>query len=423
VTEQATGIYNNDSGYMAEGALLSALIHDPAAIMEVELCHTDFVSSQHGAIFKAIRTLSGMSEVVDVVTVIEHLNRETGRNWLPVVTEVVMGAGSPANAKNYAGIIRGCSSNRKAAKIGNFLMENSQREEAVGEAIKMLMEIGRNRAPTEYDLKQLVTMTVNELDRLIKNPGVLTGVSTGLVDLDDLLGGYHDGDLIIIGARPAVGKTAVMLNQMLGAQQMVGCISGEQGIIQIGQRLMAMAGRVSAMSMRNGRLQEGDWPKLQAGAGILKSHPGMVFSDQSSPTIDHIKACARRWKYERNIKALYLDYLQKIKRDPKKPKHEAVGDNAGELKDLARELQIPVIALAQLSRQAEGRRATMADLSDSSEIEKEADIIKLLYREQDTGMIEFNVDKNRHGATGVVISAWDGRYLKVGDLSKYGEHH
>lgn len=412
---------NNQENWSAElsteVALLQCLLMDPALQVEIEIAADDFVSKQHGAIFRAIKTLTAEQTAVDMITVAEHLSRDTGRNWMPTIAEICASFGSRANVKAYAAVIKQAANNRKAAQIGNFLMENSAKEGVISDAIKMLMEIGKDRVATEYDLNQVMKLSIAEVDRAMHSQDSIIGVSTGLKDLDDILGGYHKGDLVIIGARPAVGKTAVMLNQMIGANQYVGCISGEQGVAQLGQRLLSMAGKVSLMSMRNGRMKENDWNSLLSGATLLKNHPGMKFNDRASPSMDEVESCARRWKFENDIKALYGDYLQKFKTDPGKKRHEAVGDNVRRLKDLARELDIPTVILAQLSREADGRRPTMRDLADSSEIEKEADLIILLYREEDSGKMEFIICKNRHGPTGVITAQWDGRFLKIADLA------
>lgn len=413
----------------AEQALIACLLNDGACSTEVSVTADDFENAQYAQIYRAIMALVGGDTVMDVITVAEHLQHSTSRNWMPVLIELAGGVGTSSNVKAYGQIIQQSARARAAAAIGSHLIENKHKPEAVQNAIRALMEIGREQASHEYSLGDAIKLGVTAIDEAFRNKGAIIGVSTGLDSLNEILGGYHPGDLVIIGARPAVGKTAVMFNQMIGAQKMVGCISGEQGIVQGVQRLLAMAGKVSLSSMRNGRMSEQDWNALQTAATVLKGHPGMMFNDKPAPSMEEVESNARRWKYEHDIQALYVDYLQRIKRDPKKPKHEAVGDNAVRLKELARELGIPVIALAQVKRDVKDARPRMGDLADSSEIEKEADLIMLLHREgandpdADDTKLDIIIDKNRHGATGVITADWDGRFLKLSDMIANRSHY
>lgn len=414
----------------AEQALIGCLLKDGASSTEIEVDPSEFENAQYSLIYRSILAVIGSDEVMDTITVAEHLHRTTDKNWMPVLFELSEGAFSTSNVKSYAQIIRNAHKARQASLIGAQLMQHKNEPDAVQNAIRALMEIGKESTNHEHTLQDAMRVAIEEVDRAFRNPGELVGVSTGISDLDFLLGGLHPGDLVIVGARPAMGKTAVMLNMMLGADRAAGCVSGEQGVSQLMQRLLAITGRVSLMNMRNGKMGETDWPRLEVAARKLMNKT-VMFNDRPAPRIEEIEASARRWKYEHNISALYVDYLQRIKRDPKKPKHEAVGDNAARLKELARELDIPVVCLAQVNRAVEQRsegqkRPRMGDLADSSEIEKEADLIMMLYRDEvynpdthDKGIMEILIDKNRHGATGVVSTAWDGRYLTVSDLCKY----
>ena len=212
--------------YQVEHSLLYCLITDPAKIMDVELAPEDFSTSQFAQIYRAIKAVSASDSAVDVITVGERLALDTGRDWLAVLTDLYNGVGSSVNVRAYADAIKHAANCRRAKAIGEFLVENARKDGVIGDAIQQLMEIGRNRAAAEYDLKQVMKLAVQEVEKAFQNQGKIVGVSTGLTDLDDLIGGYHKGDLIIIGARPAMGKTAVMLNQIIGAKCSVGCISG-----------------------------------------------------------------------------------------------------------------------------------------------------------------------------------------------------
>ena len=222
-----------------------------------------------------------------------------------------------------------------------------------------------------------------------------------------------------------MGKTAVMLNMALNSGSKVGIFSGEQGVSQVCQRMLATESSIGVMKMRSGKFEEDDYTRLNAGAIRIKEKPDMYFYDRPAPTINEIIRVARKWKFNHDIKAIYIDYVQRIKGDMKLAKHERVGEIAKSLKELARELKIPVIALAQVNRAVEARpdrRPRMGDLKDSGDIEQEADVILTLYRDEvynpetdNKGVIELIVEKNRHGGTGCIYAEWIGAFLQVKD--------
>jgi replicative DNA helicase len=258
--------------------------------------------------------------------------------------------------------------------------------------------------------------------------GKIQALPTGIDRLDLFLGGFHDSDLVVIGARPAMGKTAVMLNFAMAANAPVGIISGEQGADQVGERLFSMSGSVPVQSMRRANLQAAEWDALSKAATRLIEQERIFLNDHPSPDLSLIQRQARKWRHQHGIRALFVDYIQSIRGgDSKAPKHERIGDVVRGLKSLARELEIPVIALAQVARVVETRpdkRPSMADLSDSSEIEKEADQVITLYRDEvynensaDAGIIEFRICKNRHGEVNFVRAAWRGEFMQVRNIA------
>jgi replicative DNA helicase len=271
---------------------------------------------------------------------------------------------------------------------------------------------------------------IDEMQRATE--GNLVGVTSGVRDIDDMLGGFHDGDLVVIGARPAMGKTAFMLNLAASANCPVGMISGEQGRAQIGMRLMAINGSLSLHKMRTGALTNDEWSRVSSTMARMRERPVWVF-DKPAPTIDEIVQQARAWKFDQNIGILMVDYLQKIRGGNGESFRLQVGDIAAQLKDVGRELKIPVIALAQVKREVEnrtmgddglGRMPHMSDLAESGVIEMEADVIATLYRPevyddspQFQGLAYFNVDKNRHGPVGHKVLSWRGEFLKFSDLA------
>lgn len=413
----------------AEQAILKILIHDNAQIMNVTINENHFTDSQNAQIFMAISAMLSSKKVVDVVTLAESMERGTGRDWLDYLVAITTeAAGSIINVSAYCKILEDLYLERSARLIAGDVMSKKTigREEIAG-VIRSLMALDETSQSNEYDLTQAMVIYREELERAIS--GESKGLTTGVQSLDEALGGFHESDLIVIGARPAMGKTALLINMMLANPGYPGLISGEQGVNQIIQRIMAIKSGVSLARMRSGDLNEQDFQNIQNGAVLLKQSRGMKIFDRSTPSIENIESCARRWKFEHNINALYVDYMQKIRRPKGTKKHEAVGDNAARLKDLAKELKIPIVVLAQVSRDVESRtnrRPLMGDLSDSSEIEKEADIIGMIYRDevyneqtQFPGVIEINIEKNRHGPTGLCNCYWDSKTLTVKNKESY----
>jgi replicative DNA helicase len=259
------------------------------------------------------------------------------------------------------------------------------------------------------------------------------GVPSGIRDLDDSLGGFHDGDLIVVAARPAQGKTAFALNAMLAADCAVGMISGEQGRDQLGMRLLAISGPISLHRMRTAKLHDEEWARLATAAAAAKNKP-IWFYDKPAPRIDEVERQARTWKFEHDIGILFVDYLQKLRGGEGENFRLQIGDICTRLKDLARELGIPVIALAQVKREVEnrpmgsdglGRMPYMGDIAEAAIIEQEADQIITLYRpevyDEDPryrGIAYANICKNRHGPVGHKALSWRGEYLKFGDLAR-----
>jgi replicative DNA helicase len=416
---------------LSEVGILGCLLRNNESIVDIDLLPEHFENSSYSTIYESIREMISGKQPVDVITLCSHMNSATGRDWLAMITDIATNASySVENVGAYCQAVKDRYQTRLCCQVGQWLIENSKDSSAVNESIKKLMGMTRESTRFEYGINEAMKIGLTAIKEADKNNGAMVGVPTGLNSLDEALGGLHSGDLIILGARPAMGKTSVLLNMVMGAQKSVGIFSGEQGIGQIVQRLISMESKISLMNMRNGKVQDEEWNRLAAGAHKIKGHPGVRFYDKPNPSIEEIESTARRWKFEFGVEAIYIDYLQKIKRDPKKNKIEAVGDNVSRLKDLARELEIPVLCLAQVKRDVENRtnrRPLMGDLSDSSEIEKEADQIIMIYRDevynentQFPGIMELAIEKNRHGATGVVRANWDGRYLSISDVSRGG---
>lgn len=414
---------------MCERTVLGAILADNSQLRHVQLQPRDFSAKTHAQIFDVAKRLIGSGMRVDAVSIADHLDREYGSSgWMELTIGMHRDCLAPENAPAYADRIRVASLSRQASAVAQRLATGGH--EAIPDAIRDLIEL--TSADTEHACHVSVALSnaADELERL--SNGQLPGVCTGIRDLDDSLGGLHSEDLIVIAARPAMGKTALMLNIGAAANCGVGVISGEQGRTQVGMRLFAMEGPVSLHTMRIGKLGDEEWARVAKVMTAMKNRPFWIY-DKPAPTIDDIVAQARQWKFHNNIGLLMVDYLQKIRGGRGQDFRLQVGDIAAQLKDLARELKIPVVALAQVKREVEsrpmgedgmGRCPGMSDIAEAAIIEQEADQILTAYRPEVyepgprfKGLAFLNICKNRHGPIGVKDLSWRGEYLKFGDLA------
>lgn len=413
-----------------EAAILGSLLIEPSRFADCEISTADFISEQHAQIFSEIQSMILTRDPVDVITVSERMEKATGSQWLAIVGGLVRQSWQGRDLGYYSRLARSYAVQRKALEVAEWLTENYSQENAVDETIQKLMALSRTSAKHEHTLIDAMGSALNDIDAALQSGG-LVGVDTGLVDLNNCLGGFHKSDLIVIGARPSVGKTAFALNIADRCGRPCGLISGEQASNQIGLRMMAISGWVSAHNMRRAKLDESEWAKMTNALAKAKTKRMWIY-DKPGPDISDVARQARKWKHQNDISILFVDYLQRI-RGPKGMKKdngriEEVAEVARSLKDIARELDIPVVALAQVNRDVEKRadkRPTMSDLANSGEIEREADQIITLFRDevhnpetQHGGICEASVVKNRHGPTGVIKLAWSKDFMRFDGLER-----
>ncbi|MFC4526383.1 AAA family ATPase [Dyella halodurans] len=414
-----------------ERTLLATLMLRPGDCFRVNVSPEYFVSELHADLFAAIRSLSSEGKPADPVSIADHFEqqgrRELGALAVTVAHEALLTAVPDAFAHRVTTAWR----QRRAREIGMGLVESTD-ERAVDQAIAALMNLHATEQNHEWDAKEATRAAFQELTVIHESGGKLPGVTTGLKDLDDKLGGLHNGDMIVVGARAAMGKTAMLGGMARCAAEAgipVGVISGEQPVEQLTLRTFSALSNVDAKKFRTAQFDEAEWTRVYGAIAKAGGLP-MWFLDRSAPTLAEVVRVARRWKHKHGIKALYVDYLQRITGEGER-KHEQVGFVARGLKNLARDLDIPVVVLAQVSRAVEGRTnqsPRMGDLSDSSEIEKEADQVLMLFRpgyydeNEDQSVAKVIVEKNRHGPTGYVDVRWHGGTMVFGDLDhRYDE--
>lgn len=409
-----------------ERMLLATLMLRPGDCNRVELSAEYFVSEQHADIFSAIRTRTVEAKPVDPVTILDHFEQEGRRALGSLALDIGNGNMATAVPEAYAHRITTAWRQRRAREIGSTLLESTD-EKAVDKAIASLMNLHATEQNHEWDAKQATRAAFAELTAIHESGGKLPGVTTGLTDLDDKLGGLHKGDMIVVGGRAAMGKTAFLIGMARAAAMAgdpVGIISGEQPVEQVALRMLSSGSKIDARQFRTAQFADSEWSRVFDATAVNSQLP-MWFLDRSAPTAAEVVRVARRWKHKHGIKALYVDYLQRVVGEGDR-KFEQVGFVARVLKNLARDLEIPVIVLAQVSRAVEGRAnqsPRMGDLSDSSEIEKEADQVLMLFRpgyyDEKAAQNEARVivEKNRHGPTGYVDVHWDGSIMTFGNLA------
>lgn len=411
----------------AESAVLSSLMYRPSAISAITLTEDDFLNRNHRAIFAALRELDAGADAVTLAAKLPELADE--------IIGIAANGWSSANLHNHAEIVRNSALGRR---MGDVLDEafreigNTDRSmaEVLDTAIGGLMALNSRNTRYDHDFKDAVKAAWEQVDYANQNQGKIQGVATGFRRLDNRFGGFHKGDLVFIGARPSMGKTALMTNLVMAAYGVghnVGIISGEQPKEQIAQRGLSLGSNVPAELLRNGNLDEEHWPRLIAWIRTIERDRIRIL-DRPEPTLDEVIRTARKWKHEHNIAALYVDYLQRIRHRKASSRIDEVSEVARGLKTLARELSIPVIALAQVKAEVDKRtgdkRPHLGDIANSDEATREADQIMFLYRDEvydrdtaDRGIAELNVEKNRHGPTGQFKLNFRGETMAFTDLA------
>lgn len=415
-----------------ESSVIGALMIDSSLINEIELMSDDFFIESYRLVYQAILDSFAANQVIDVVTLSAKLEKShPNEGWMIILANSAKDCAYAKNISSYAELVKNESRNRKiksiCAKAISDVEKQENSESLLDITVQELMALSLTRKNHEKSISQALNKALDMIDMANQSTGTV-GIPTGIEKLDNVLGGFHDSDLYVIGARPSIGKTSVLLNFANNHTDQCGIISTEQPSEQIASRLISINGRVNSSRMRNGTLQDFDWDKITVSVSSLHENNNIWINDKSGINIIELIRQARKWKHQYDIKALYIDYIQRIKwTDLKIAKWEQVGNVVMSLKELARDLNIPVVALAQVNREVEKRpnkRPAMGDLANSSEIEKEADVIMLLYRDEvyhedskHKGIMEISVCKNRHGPTGLTTVMWNEKYMRIDDIA------
>jgi len=430
----------------AEQSLLGALMLSATAWDKVadQVDEADFYRQTHRLIFRAISQLCHEGQPCDAVTLAEwfsrhgKLDRVDGGAYLTMLANETPG---PANVLGYAAIVRERSILRQLIEVGTEIADDAlgssgrSSKELLEEAEKRIYAIadqGIHRQSTYVPVQQVMAEAMDLLNELQENDGDLTGVPTGFAELDRRTAGLQPTDLIIVAARPSMGKTTFAMNiaerASIRYKVPVAVFSMEMSDTQLVMRLFSSLGQIGQEKLRTGKLDDHDWINLRSAMTMLKG--AQLFIDQT-PSLSPIelRARARRMKREHDIGLIVIDYLQLMK----VPGHgenrtQEISEISRSLKALAKELKVPVVALSQLNRALEQRpdkRPKMADLRESGAIEQDADLILFIYRDevynedsQDKGKAEIIIGKHRNGATDKFNLSFQGEYLRFRDFTQ-----
>ena len=422
------------------GVLLLSRDAIAIALEHVESGH--FYRPAHQHIFEAVTTLYGAGDEADVVTVADLLDRSgllEGIGGIGTLMDLQAQAPAITGARKYSEIVRENALLRRLISVGNEIAEIAfDRPEdvvkAVDQAEHLVFEVAQGRSvDTIADMRSLVEQSLDRLEMLYEREETITGTPTGFVDLDELLSGLQPNALVVVGARPAMGKTSFALNvaahAAIDASKPVLVFSLEMGQLELSQRMLCSESRVDSKAMRDGKLDENDWTKISHGVGRLSEAPIWI-DDNPALTVMDIRGRARRLKSQvGDLGLIVVDYIQLMTgRSTAESRQVEISEISRNLKVLARELEVPVLGLSQLSRGLESRqdkRPMLADLRESGAIEQDADVVIFLYRDEvyhpesaDAGIAEVIVSKHRNGPTGTVKLAFLPQYTRFANMAR-----
>ena len=427
----------------AEQSVIGAMLMDAEAIeiASETLKEEDFYARQYGVLFSAILQMHQKGEAVDPVTLQTRLREKnlppeiySGTMILDLIDQVP----TSANIKSYAGIVAEKSLLRKMIRAneeiaGACYNQKDELEEIMNQAEKKIFEISQRRDSSGFvPIRQIVLNAIEKIEYAhIK--GNVTGLSTGFTDLDNRTAGFQNSDLILIAARPSMGKTALVLNiaqhVVLKENRCAAIFSLEMSKEQLTNRLFSMESHVDAQKIRTGDLTEAEWADLIESAGNI-GESKLIIDDTPAISVQEMRSKCRKYKLEFGLEMIIIDYLQLMSGSGKsgESRQQEISDISRSLKALARELNVPVVALSQLSRAVESRpnhRPMLSDLRESGAIEQDADVVMFIYRDdyynpdsEKKGVAEIIIAKQRNGPIGTVELSWQPALTKFANLAR-----
>lgn len=431
----------------SEQAVIGSMLTDKEAVsaaIEV-LKPEDFYREDNRTIFEAILNLYGRSEPIDIITLkseLSSMGKFEAVGGLEYIAELPDKVPTTANVEQYIKIVEEKSVLRNLIKTANEIItlgydQTQEVDGIIDGAEKKIFEVMQKKNQKGYTpIKDILVETFTELEQLYNQKQRITGIPTGFSDLDFRTSGLHNSDLILVAARPAMGKSAFALNiatnAAVRAKVPVAIFSLEMSKEQMTSRILCSEAMVDSNKVRTGKIDDEEWSKLAAASGEL-SEANIYIDDTPGISIMEIRAKCRKMKIEKNIGLVVIDYLQLVQGSGKRggSREQEIAEISRSLKILAKEINVPVIALSQLSRAPEQRpdhRPMLSDLRESGSIEQDADIVIFLYRDdyynedsEKKNIAEVIMAKHRAGSTGTVELLWLGNYTKFANIDKYRE--
>ena len=427
----------------AEQSVIGSMIMDRDAIMTASevITSEDFYQSQYGVLFDAMLELYNEGKPVDLVTLQERLREKDVPpeiSSLEFVRDLLDAVPTSANVRHYATIVQEKSMLRKLIKVNEDIantcyLAREKTEDILEETEKKIFDLLQYRSTGDFvPIKQVVLNALDKIEKASKNKGTVTGIPTGFIDLDYKTSGFQPSDLILIAARPSMGKTAFVLNV---AQHMafkegktVAIFSLEMSKEQLVNRLFSLESKVDSQALRTGNLTDEDWAKLIEGAAVV-GKSNLIIDDTPGISIAELRSKCRKFKLEHDLGIIIIDYLQLMSGGKhSESRQQEISEISRSLKAVARELNVPVVALSQLSRAVEQRpdhRPMLSDLRESGAIEQDADVVMFLYRDDyynkytdKKNIAEVIIAKQRNGPIGTVELVWLPNYTKFANMKK-----
>ncbi|MCI8896832.1 MAG: replicative DNA helicase [Lachnospiraceae bacterium] len=428
----------------AEQSVIGSMIMDREAIIVASeiVLGDDFYNKQYGVVFDTMVELNDEGKPVDLVTLQDRLKEKDVPpevSSLEFIRDLITAVPTSANIKHYANIVAEKATLRRLIRINEEIANTcyvgkESLEDILSDTEKRIFDLVQRRNTGEFvPIRQIVMNAMDSIEKASHNKGNVTGVATGFLDLDYRTAGMQPSDLILVAARPSMGKTAFVLNiaQYVAFKQAktVAIFSLEMSKEQLVNRLFSMESKVDSQHLRTGNLSDVEWEKLIESAGAI-GKSNLIIDDTPGISISELRSKCRKYKLEHNLEMIIIDYLQLMSGSGRSTdsRQQEISDISRSLKALARELHVPVIALSQLSRAVEQRpdhRPMLSDLRESGAIEQDADVVMFIYRDdyynKDTekkGIAEIIIAKQRNGPIGTVELVWLPDFTKFANLQR-----
>lgn len=427
----------------AEQSVIGAMLMDRDAITIASeiLTVDDFYQKQYGILFEAMVELYTENVPVDLITLQNRLKEKDVApeiSSLEFVRDMITKVPTSVNVGTYAKIVSEKAVLRRLIRVNEEIASacyagKDSVEEIMEDTEKKIFQVLQRKTNDEFvPIKDVVLNALDKIEAASRMKGSVTGMPTGFIDLDYKTSGFQPSDLILIAARPSMGKTAFVLNiaeyMAFRSNETVAIFSLEMSKEQLVNRLFALESRVDSQILRTGNLSDNDWSSLIEAAGVI-GRSNLIIDDTPGISVSELRSKCRKYKLEHNLGIIMIDYLQLMQGSRKsESRQQEISDISRSLKEIARELQVPVVALSQLSRAVEQRpdhRPMLSDLRESGAIEQDADVVMFLYRDDyynhDTekkDVAEVIIAKQRNGPIGTVELAWLPRYTKFANMKK-----